>query len=154
MLYKVRLETKTTSNTTICYSYAKKFWIFTWSRRKFLMTQFQFSHDILWCFNINFDSCYVKNMPLLKYQKLCIFVFADKLLAINTKKYGNIEIYPPNNYLFKTNNKNTKKRCKICLKSTIKTPERLLWRYSGVILANFEHNSHLFLVFLLLVLNS
>ena len=36
---------------------------------------------------------------------------------------------------------------------TIKTPERRYWRRSGVIIVNFEHISHLFLVFLLLTLN-
>ena len=32
---------------------------------------------------------------------------------------------PPNTYLFKVNNKNTRKRCEICSKLTMKTPERL-----------------------------
>ena len=30
--------------------------------------------------------------------------------------------YPANSYLFKVNNKNTTKRCKICSNLTIKTP--------------------------------
>ena len=47
-------------------------------------------------------------------------------------------------YLFKVNNTNTRKRCEICSKLTIKTPE---------VIVNFEHVSHLFLVFLLLTLN-
>ena len=33
-------------------------------------------------------------------------------------------------YLFKVNSRNTKKRCEICLKLTIKTEERQ-WRFSG-----------------------
>ena len=37
-------------------------------------------------------------------------------------------------------------------KLTIKTPERCHWRRCGVIV-NFEHISHLFLVFLLVTLN-
>ena len=37
---------------------------------------------------------------------------------------------PANIYLFKVNNKNTRKMCEICSKLTIKTPE---WR------RNFEH---------------
>ena len=53
-------------------------------------------------------------------------------------------------YLFKVNNRNTRKKCEICSKLTIKTPER---RRSGVFIVNFEHISHLFLVFLLLTLN-
>ena len=39
------------------------------------------------------------------------------------------------------------------LKLTIKTPERHQRRRSGVFIVNFEHISHLFLVFLLLTLN-
>ena len=45
------------------------------------------------------------------------------------------------------------KRCEICSKLTIKTPERRQWRRSGVFIVNFEHISHLFLVFLFLTLN-
>ena len=60
---------------------------------------------------------------------------------------------PNNIYLFKVNNRNTIKRYKICSKLTIKTPERRQWRRSGVFIVNFENNSHLFLVFLLLTLN-
>ena len=56
--------------------------------------------------------------------------------------------------LFKVNNKNSRKKCEIWLKLTIKTPERRQWRRSGVFTVNFEHTSHLFLVFLLLTLNN
>ena len=44
--------------------------------------------------------------------------------------------YPANIYLFKVNNRNTRKRTT-----------------SGIFIINFEHTSHLFLVFLLLTLN-
>ena len=40
-----------------------------------------------------------------------------------------------------------------CSKLTIKAPERRQWRGSGVFIVNFEHISHLVLVFLLLTLN-
>ena len=40
-----------------------------------------------------------------------------------------------------------------CSKLTIKTPERCHWRCSGVFIVNFEHISHLVLVFLLLTLS-
>ena len=50
--------------------------------------------------------------------------------------------------MFKVNNKNTRTRCKICSKLTIKTPERRHWRRSGVFIVNFEHISDLALVFL------
>ena len=55
--------------------------------------------------------------------------------------------------MFKVNNKNTRIRSKICLKLTIKTPERGHWRGSGVFIINFEHLSHIVLVFLLLTLS-
>ena len=60
---------------------------------------------------------------------------------------------PANIYIFKFNNRNTIKKCEICLKWRIKTPEQRQWRCSGVIIINFEHISHLVLVSLLLTLN-
>ena len=45
---------------------------------------------------------------------------------------------PAGNYIFKLNNKNTRTRCKICSKLTIKTPERRYWRRSGIFIVNFE----------------
>ena len=35
-----------------------------------------------------------------------------------------ISVNPANNYLFKRSNKNTRKRCEICSKLTIKIPKR------------------------------
>ena len=55
--------------------------------------------------------------------------------------------YPAKIYLFKVNNRNTRKKSEICSKLTIKTSER------RVFIVNFEHISYLFLVFLLLTLN-
>ena len=43
-------------------------------------------------------------------------------------------------------NKNTRRRYEICLKLTIKTPKRRQC-CSGIVIVNFEHTSHLFLVF-------
>ena len=62
-------------------------------------------------------------------------------------------IRPAGIYLLKVNNRNTRARCEICSKLTINTPERRHWRRSGVFIVNFEHISHLVLVFLLLTLN-
>ena len=56
------------------------------------------------------------------------------------------------NYIFKVNNRNTRTRCEICSKLTIKTPERRQWRCSSVIV-NFEHITYLVLVILLLTLS-
>ena len=44
---------------------------------------------------------------------------------------------PANIYLFKVNNRNTRKMCEICSKLTITTPEWRQWR-SGVGTFNFE----------------
>ena len=47
------------------------------------------------------------------------------------------------------NNRNTRTRCEIWSKLTIKTPGRRDWRRSGVFIVNFKHISHRVLVFLL-----
>ena len=59
---------------------------------------------------------------------------------------------PAGNYMIKINNRNTKIRCGICSKLTLKTPERRQWRRSGVFNNNFEHISHLVIVFISLTL--
>ena len=51
-------------------------------------------------------------------------------------------------YLFKVNNRKTRRRCEICSKLTIKIEERRQWGRFGVFIVNFEHITHLFLVFL------
>ena len=45
---------------------------------------------------------------------------------------------PENIYLLKVNYRNTKKRYEICLKLTIKTPERRRWCRSDVFIFNFD----------------
>ena len=55
---------------------------------------------------------------------------------------------PANIYLFKVNNRNTRKRCEISLKIAINTSESRQRRRSGVLILNFEHLSSIFLVFL------
>ena len=56
---------------------------------------------------------------------------------------------PTNNYLFKFKGK----KYEICPKLKLKTPERRRWRCFGLFIVEFEHISHLFLVFLILNLN-
>ena len=58
---------------------------------------------------------------------------------------------PTGNYMLQVNNRNTRARCDICSKVTIKTRERRHWRHSGVFIVKYI--SHLFLVFLLLALS-
>ena len=65
--------------------------------------------------------------------------------------------YPAGNFMFKVNKRNTRTRCEIFSKLTMKTTEFRHWRHqrrSGVFIVNFEHISHLVLVFLLLTLSS
>ena len=54
----------------------------------------------------------------------------------------------PSTYMFQVNNRNTKTKCKICSKLTIKTLQS-----SGVFIVSFKHISHLVLVLLLLTLS-
>ena len=84
---------------------------------------------------------------MLKFDIVSWFVALD--LAI--LDYTHI-IKVAGNYMFKVNNRNTRTRCEICSTLTIKIPERRRSR-SGIFVINFEHISHLVLVYLLLTLN-
>ena len=70
-----------------------------------------------------------------------------------TEDFLSAPFIPAGIYLLKVNNRNTKTRCKICSKVTLKIPERRPKRRSGVFFVNFKHISHLVLLFLLLTLN-
>ena len=74
-------------------------------------------------------------------------------VALLSDNKGSQDSDPAGNYIFKVNNKNTRTRCVICSKLTIKTPERHHWCRSGVFIVNFEHISHLVLAFLWLTLS-
>ena len=52
-------------------------------------------------------------------------------------------IFPPNIYLFKVNNKNSRKKVWICSKLKIKTPERHQWRRSGAFIVNLTPLTYL-----------
>ena len=54
-------------------------------------------------------------------------------------------------FLLKVNSRNTRARCEICSKLTIKILERRQCRRSGVFIVNFEHVSKFVIVFLLLI---
>ena len=97
----------------------------------FLVWMFSF----ISCYSISYQSSSLFQSFSIFCSKYCIFFW----------------IFPANIYLFKVNNKNTRKMCETCSKLTIKTPERCQWRRSVVFIVKFEHISHLFLVFLLLI---
>ena len=80
-------------------------------------------------------------------------IILNGLKPSKTTQNNEPKIFPGGNYVFKVNDRNTRTRSKIYLKLTIKTPERCDWRHSGVFIVNFEHTSHLALVFLLLTLS-
>ena len=63
------------------------------------------------------------------------------------------DLYPDGINQLKVNDRNTRTRCEICSNLAIKTPELCHLRRSGVFIVNFEHVSHLVLLFLLLTLN-
>ena len=66
------------------------------------------------------------------------------------RRNGKIILLPSRLLHVKVNNRNTRTRCEICPKLTIKIPEQRHWR---VFIVNFENISHLILVYLLLNLN-
>ena len=76
-----------------------------------------------------------------KCWNFCFLVKLPKYLAI-----------PAKIYLFKVNNRNTRRRYEKCSKLTIKTPERRRSLFD-VFIVNFEQISQFLLVFLLLILN-
>ena len=60
-------------------------------------------------------------------------------------------VYPAGIWKLKVNKKkNTRTTREVSSELTVKTPERRQWRRSGVFTVNFEHISHLVLMFLLL----
>ena len=73
-------------------------------------------------------------------------------MRTNTESHNTTQ-FPAGINLLKVNNKNTRTRCEICSKLTIKTLDGCQWCHSGVFIVNSEHVSHLVLVFLLLALN-
>ena len=89
--------------------------------------------------------CYYLNLKLL------VMVIEVNLFELFVRQLG--ESNPSGNYMFKFINRNTRTRCEICSKLTIKIPERRHWRRSGIFIVNFEHISHLALMFLLLTLS-
>ena len=89
---------------------------------------------------------------VIKLKPVGIWMFKTGLTGIFLKEYYIFKCRL-NIYLLKVNNRNTRTRCEICSKLTIKTPERPQWRRSHVFIVNFDHISQLVLVFAILTLN-
>ena len=108
---------------------------------------------------IDFQVQYTMESILVTFTLLNIYIhivnFHPKLrignLSCAAAFYSSTSCFPAGIYRLKGNNTNTRARCEICSKLTIKT--RHHWRRSGVFIVNFKHVSHLVLVFLLLTLN-
>ena len=108
-----------------------------------------------------------KNFVVLSRKHLCWSLYFNKNASFPSREF-HVQSYQKKhqNKVFKFNFKeprttplalfwclrNTRTRCKVCSNSILKTPERRHWRCSGVFIVNFEHISHLVLVFLLLTL--
>ena len=102
---------------------------------------FAFFYGVL--FKPKASNVYIKNTKFAQS-------YGRRLDTQSFKLYRGI---PAGNYLLKVNNRNTTTRYEICSKLTIKIPKRRHRRRSGIFIVNFEHISHLVLVFLLLTLS-
>ena len=76
----------------------------------------------------------------MRYWSQSWHLFSHSIMVLKTMKLLVIllQVNPAGNYMFKVNNRNTRKRCEICLKLTIKTPERRFTPFSTVSIVNFE----------------
>ena len=90
-----------------------------------------FQLDLYQIFFLQKQSCMQKNV--------------HKLPQTLHRYLTNFSTRPAGNYMFKANNKNTRTKCEICSKLTIKIPERRRWHIctyftpcSSVFIVNFE----------------
>ena len=87
------------------------------------------------------------NLKDLNFLKQKMNVSGQKIDSIQVKiNHTNFICFSVGIYLLRVNKRNTKTRCEICSKLTIKIPERHHCRRSGIFVVNFEHISHLALV--------
>ena len=92
--------------------------------------------------------CSYKGIRNISFRKILLIILILRRSILRSEKPN-----PVGNYMFTVKNRKTWTRCEICSKLKIKTPERRYWPRSGVFIANFEHISHLVLLFLLLTLS-
>ena len=97
----------------------------------------------------NFFGSIPISLDILTYLNLNLIRGTVKCLHEKKSNYWVLVIItsnPAGIYLLKVNNRNTRTRCKICLKLTIKIPEQRQWHHSGIFVVNFENISHLVLL--------
>ena len=138
----------------MCFTLFRE-WILTLQSRKKILLEIPQRHLLileryLWRirnFNLSFLSI------IYSGSKFMFDCYTDLLIqtACTSIMKKVFQTCPPGIYLFKVNNRNTRARCEICSKLTIKTPEQHQWRRFGVFIVYFEHISHLALLFLLLI---
>ena len=73
------------------------------------------NHDNLYLISFNYISSFVETLGMFER----VFVSCSKLCF---QRF--VRTNPANIYFFKVNNRNTRKRCEICSKFTIKKPQR------------------------------
>ena len=105
------------------------------------------SVSYIWLLNLCLFVC-LSLERVINYQVQIFLIYHSKLNISSLES-----MKPASIYAFKVNNRNTRKRCAICSKLTLQTPERPQGRRCGVFITDFEQILHLFLVFLLLTLN-
>ena len=88
-------------------------------------------------------------IPAQTEKVACLFE-RGKAISLGIVKLFEKEWSTAGIYLLKINYRNTRTRCEICSKLTIKTQERRQWHGFGVFDVNFEHILQLVLVFLLI----
>ena len=141
------------------YFFLLKVFFFLWKEIMFVLhstknwqRNFHFPSNLFSISEVNGEV--IKSLLLLDvYLELSGAYLPPDYWGMNLIDPATFTVVAPGIYLLKVNNRNTRTRCEICLKLTIKISERRQWRRSGIFIVNFEHISHLVLVFLLLALN-
>ena len=106
---------------------------------------------LVWPSNM-FFCCYFCYLVLLLWNNFLSFQYLISSTSLTTQKTVWKWMFFQNTLSYQSQlHRNTRKRSKISSKLTIKTPERLYWRRSGVLIVNFKDISHRFLVVLLLL---
>ena len=117
-------------------------------RKSYLIQQVNFCQGFK---NLHLGSCFSRNSyAFIRFWLTVICSKKSYRYHLTSIIFIYHDTFPPDNSIFKLNNRNTGTKCDICSKLTIKTPDRCQWCRSGVFIVNFEHISHLVLVFLLL----